>query len=260
MRLTDLTMYPENRTINVWADDGNLVYGQYPHIFLLLAALACLLLLWTPYTFFLFLMQWLRKVDHHRPLRQLAKYKPVYDAYFAPLKDRHHYWFGTLLLSQGILLLVSTLTLNTVPAVGVMVLLGVVMLLLSYMNCMQVYKRRFVFILESAFLVNLILLVCCTLLYRHDESARVIVSSISLSFAFVKFCGIVLWELLLTFYEISRRTKLQTWWSKSLDFITVHPGDHKNLDHSSDGQSEELSSDYHQLPDHSNSRFRDSIL
>ena len=91
----------------VWAIDGNYSYGKYPHVFLLLAAIVCFVLLWIPYTLLLFLMQWLRSVDHHGPLKFIGRYKPLYDAYFAPLKDKHHYWFGLLLLSQGLLLLVS---------------------------------------------------------------------------------------------------------------------------------------------------------
>ena len=74
----------------VWARDGNYTYGGYPHIFLLLAAIACFVLLWMPYTVLLFSMQWLRSVDHHGPLKFIARYKPLYDAYFAPLKDKHH--------------------------------------------------------------------------------------------------------------------------------------------------------------------------
>ena len=101
----------------VWAIDGNYSYGQHPHIFLLLAAIACFVLLWIPYTLLLFSMQWLRSVDHLGPLKFIGRYKPLYDAYFAPLKDKHHYWFGLLLLSQGLLLLVSSLTLYTLPEI-----------------------------------------------------------------------------------------------------------------------------------------------
>jgi hypothetical protein len=101
-----------DRFINiVWAIDGNYSYGQHPHIFLLLIAIACFVLLWIPYTLLLFSMQWLRSVDHLGPLKFIGRYKPLYDAYFAPLRDKHHYWFGLLLLNQGLLLLVSSLTL-----------------------------------------------------------------------------------------------------------------------------------------------------
>ena len=263
MKLTDLTTYPENRMISVWAVDGNLAYGRVPHIFLLLVALACLVFLWTPYTFILLLMQWLRKVDHHRPLRWLPKYKPIYDAYFAPLKDKHDYWFGALLLSQGALLLVSSLTLHTVPAMGVLVLLGVVMLLLFYLNCMQVYKRRLVFIVESAFLINLILLVCGTLYYRYDEDGRVAVTCVCLTLAFIKFCGIVAGEFFLTLSERNWFSRLRIKWTKSLDFITV--GGHRSSEHSTivvrDGDEEGVSSTDHQRTiDKSYCKFRESIL
>ena len=259
MKLTDLATYPENRTISVWAVDGNLVYGHFPHIFLLLVALACLIFLWVPYTFILFLMQWLRKVDHHRPLKQLAKYKPVYDAYFAPLKDRHHYWFGALLLSQGALLLVSSLTLQTVPAVGVLVLLGVLMLLLSYMNCMQVYKRQLVFILESSFLINLILLVCGTLYYKYNEDARVVVTCICLTFALVKFCAIIAWEFFLMLHERVQLDKLHIRWSKSLDAVVIS-NHSRDSEHSVASEGESISSDYHHSPQRLECKFRDSIL
>ena len=40
---------------------------------------------------------WPTEVDH------VIK-SPLYDAYLAPLKHKHHYWFGALLLVRGILL------------------------------------------------------------------------------------------------------------------------------------------------------------
>ena len=90
----DLTL---DRSINVvWVIDGNYSYGCYPHIFLLLAAIASFILLWMPYTLLLSSMQWLRSVDHLGPLKVISRYKPLYDAYFAPLRDKHHYWFGML--------------------------------------------------------------------------------------------------------------------------------------------------------------------
>ena len=125
----------------VWAVDGNFSYGRYPHIFLLLTAIACFVLLWIPYTLLLFSMQWLRSVDHYGPLKFIAQYKPLYDAYFAPLKDKHHYWFGLLLLIQGVLLLVSSLTLYTLPEISVLLLLAISIFLLCYVNSVRPYKR-----------------------------------------------------------------------------------------------------------------------
>ena len=197
LELAHLTNYPSNTTWYVWSIDGRLDYGHFPHIMLLLAALACLLLLWLPYTLLLLLMQWLRRIAHSRTSKWITKYKPVCDAYFAPLKDNHHYWFGVLLLARGILLLISSLTANINPEVCLFLLLAVATLLLCYMNYMQVYKRNSVLILESAFLINLVLLVGGTMYYHGDRGShqKAILVYVSIGIAFVKFCGIVILSL-----------------------------------------------------------------
>ena len=140
----------------MWSIDGRLDYGHLPHITLLLAALACLLFLWLPYTMLLLLMQWMRRTSYSKASKWITRYKPVIDAYFAPLKDQHHYWFGVLLLTQGVLLLISSLTVNINPAVSLFLLLVVATLLLCYMNYKQVYTHKSVLIVESAFLISLL--------------------------------------------------------------------------------------------------------
>lgn len=186
------------RSTQVWAPDGNLTYGHQPHIFLLLAALACLISLWMPYTLLLFSMQWLRRIDHYRPLKLISKYKPVYDAYFAPLRDKHQYWFGVLLLAQGVLLTMSSLTLNIFPFYNVFFLFIVVLLLLCYMNYASVYKRRVVSVFESSFLINLALLVSGVMHYEGNNKARSILLQISISITLLEFLGIILMNLIQT--------------------------------------------------------------
>ena len=193
-----------NSTSIVWALDGNLEYGKYPHGFLLFVVLACLVLLWLPYTLILFSMQWLRKIDHYRPLKLIARYKPVYDAYFAPFKDNHHYWFGVLLLAQGALLLVSSLILNISSVYGLLLLLLIVLLMLCYINFMKVYKRNAITLLESSFYINLILLTA-GMLYLQEVAnyafKQEILLTLSIGIAFIEFCAIVMWNL------ISRKLK-----------------------------------------------------
>ena len=83
--------------------DGRYAYCQFPHILLFITAIAMFVFLWMPYTLLLVLMQWLWKISHLKLLRWIPSLKPVYDA---PLKDKHHYWFGILLLVRGILFVV----------------------------------------------------------------------------------------------------------------------------------------------------------
>ena len=75
---TTLTVYPSEPKIVVWYINGNLLYGRYPHIFLLLVAIATLMLVYLPYTLILFSIQWLRKFSHLRVLRWISKFNPVF--------------------------------------------------------------------------------------------------------------------------------------------------------------------------------------
>ena len=205
LELARLTNYPSDSSLYVWSIDGTLDYGQFPHITLLIMAIACLLILWLPYTMLLFLMQWLRRIPNYRISKWITRYKPVIDAYFAPLKDKHHYWFGVLLLSRGILLLISSLTANINPAVSLFLLHGVAILLLCYMNYIQVYRRKSVLILESAFLINLIVLTAGAMYYNDRESSeKVVLIGLSIGITFIKFCGIVIWSIVQLFPRCRR--------------------------------------------------------
>ena len=200
LELSHLSNYPNKTSYYVWSTDGTLKYGQFPHITLLLMAIGCLLILWLPYTMLLFLMQWLRRIPNFTISKWITRYKPVIDAYFAPLKDKHHYWFGVLLLSRGILLLISSLTASNNPAISPFLLQGVAILLLCYINYKQVYRKKSVLMLESAFLINLIILTGGAM-YYHDSngSEKATLICLSIGIAFIKFCGIVIWSIVQVF-------------------------------------------------------------
>ena len=88
LRLADLKTYPHRQNIRVWALDSNFTYSHHKYVLLLLVTIPCFLFLWMPYTVILFSMQWLRKIDHYKPLKSLAQYKTIHDAYNGPLKDK----------------------------------------------------------------------------------------------------------------------------------------------------------------------------
>ena len=95
-----LKMYPDMSTLIFWSLDGNLRYGQFPRVILCLAVLVAMVFLWIPYTSVaLIFTQWFRKLSYIKICRWTTVYKPFYDCQFACLKDRHHYWHGTLLLA-----------------------------------------------------------------------------------------------------------------------------------------------------------------
>ena len=244
LELSHLTNYPSQSLLYVWSIDGRLDYGRFPHITLLLVAIACLVFLWLPYTILLFLMQWLRRLPHSTMSKWITRYKPVIDAYSAPLKDRHHYWFGVLLLARGVLLLVASLTLNIDPSVSLFLLLGVSTFLLCYVNYMQVYRKVSVLILESTFLINLVILVGGAMYYFADSesSHRITLTYVSIGVAFLKFCGMIVWSIV----QALLRCRRQSSSTESQSYTSVNGED------SVTSQRDEASQEY--------SQFRDSIL
>ena len=186
-------------TLVVWSVDGNMAYFGLPHVFLFLAGLATLLLLWLPYTLQLFLMQWLRKLDHLKCLKWINRFHPVYDAYFAPLKPKHYYWFGILLLARGVLLMTFASTFGVPDSVNLLLLLILTLALLVYMTLVQPYLRGIILALQTSFLVNLALLSGFVMFsYTQPNRATLLSAAVGLSasVAFLQFCGIVVYSII----------------------------------------------------------------
>ena len=129
-----ILQYPQNTSYLVWYLNGNLRYCHHPHIYLFITAIATLLFLWLPYTLLLLFIQPLRRVSHLRPLKWINKLAPVYSACLSTLKDKHQYWFGTMLLVRGILLVILKITSTTNPKLSVFTL-SVVMTTLVIFIC-----------------------------------------------------------------------------------------------------------------------------
>ena len=191
-----IAQYPQKTFYVVWYLDGNLRYCQHPHIYLFLAAIATFIFLWLPYTLLLLLIQPLRRVSHLRPLKWINKLAPVYDAYFSPLKDKHRYWFGAMLLVRGILLVLLTVTSVDNPELNVFVLFLFIAFLFFFISIENVYKRVDVRVLESATLLNLIILSAGTLYRWESYESRSTLLMVSIGITFAQFCVIIGWNLI----------------------------------------------------------------
>jgi predicted outer membrane repeat protein len=193
------SIHADSRTI-VWSADGNLSYCGFPHVLLFVAGLATLLFLWLPYTLLLFLLQWLRRLSHVKILKWVTRFHPVYDAYFAPLKHKHQYWFGVLLLVRGILLVTFASTFSISNTINLLILLFLGIVLLFYMTLVQPYKNTALFLLQSSFLVNLTFLSGFDIFaYTQPNKLKQILMEvafgISAGIVFVQFCAIVLYSM-----------------------------------------------------------------
>ena len=190
-----LLQSPNSSTL-VWSFDGNIPYLGIKHSFLFVVAIAILLVFWLPYTFVLLLIKCLRRHSHHRLLRWVNRLKPLFDSYLGPLKVKHHYWIGLGLLARLVLLLISAVTLTTVPYLAT-----VLITLTAFtfgMFVLDLYKQWFLSVLEACFLFNLSLFFCGSMLIELLRWSKDILACISLGTAFILF-------LVITGYNIKRR-------------------------------------------------------
>ena len=187
-----------NDTQWVWSLDGNIGYFHGLHILVFLAAAFFFIFLWLPYTLLLLLMQWIRRISHLRLLRWVPRLTPFHDAYFAPLKNKHHYWFGVLLVTRCILLVIHMATYTFSPRVNYVLLLVTTALLLMWGNYYRVYRHKYVQLFENFFLLHIVILGAVSLFVDdEDDKERQNLTNVvraSIIIVLFSFCLLVIWK------------------------------------------------------------------
>ena len=182
-------LYP-NGYLAVWTEDGTVPYLSSSHAVLFTVALLCVVFLWAPFMLTLLFIQPLKRVDHLRPLRWINNWKPLFDAYTGPLKDKYHYWIGVLLLAREVILVTSAIASALVPRVNLLVVAVTTALLSLHTN---MYKKWYLSLLEKSFLLNLSFLTC-GLLYIdivQDTVSKMAIAYTSVSITFLQFVCVV---------------------------------------------------------------------
>ena len=199
LHLTVLTTVYKNGTIHegkIWLWQGNRSLHDSKYLGIFIFATVIFLVLWVPYTLVLTFIQPLRRVSHYKCCRWITKLSPVFDSYLAPLKHRHHYFFGMLLLTRGFLLMIIL-----VPSRGLnlhfYVVVALMTLILVHTAVNQPYRSKLVLIFQCVSFGNLIILVA-TIMYLKLEDRRykywILATTLSATVAFVQFCIIVVWS------------------------------------------------------------------
>ena len=186
----------------VWSADGNMDYLSPKHMVLFVVAVVVMLFLWLPYTLVLFLAQWLHMCNCQLMVRFLFKIKPFLDAHYAPLRDKHRYWFGTLHLVRAAILLVSSL----IPAdhsniVTINILASSVVLM--YFGSI-VYNKTVVAMFNMGFFINLTLMTGA-IFYSHSVGgdSRVYVYPL-IGLALLQFVGLLIFKVYSILKNISK--------------------------------------------------------
>ena len=182
-------VYPDSSRRFHWLYDGNIRYLHGKHIPLFMAGVLAFLILSVPYTVVLFFLQCLMKSES-KVFFWVNKWKPLFDAYTGPFKDKYRFWTGLLLVFRSVLFLVFAFNVEGDPAVN---LLSIA--LCAYLLCgvplFGIYKSLSLNILEFSFILNLGTLSTVTIYIRLAGGNQAAAINTSFGIAFATFIGII---------------------------------------------------------------------
>ena len=151
------------------------------------------------YSAFAFFIQWIRRVSHYWFLRWTIRLNPFYDANFAPLKHKHQYWFGLLLLVRGIVFVTFASNFSIPNGVNLLILIIFMGLLQFYMLATSVYKSHALLVFHSSFFLNICFLSGFIIISHTNNKVRSSMQTsatlLSTGIAFLLFCGIILYQI-----------------------------------------------------------------
>ena len=156
-------VYPDGYHRRVWLYDGNVDYLTGKHIPLFIAALILLILISIPFTVTLLCIQWLQKLSNRKVLFWVRRLQPLFDAYTGPYKIKHRYWIGLLLLIRVCLFLVFSFNTSGNPLINMLATSVSMSCLFAYLSLIGgVYKRWWLNLVETIFILNLLILSIAT--------------------------------------------------------------------------------------------------
>ena len=180
-----------NNTYTAWYFDGNVQYLTEGHIVLFILALMTLTLFIIPYTIVL------TGASFFVRYKVINYFKPVFDAYYGPYKDKWRFWFGSRLwVLVAMLIIYITLQYSE----ELMLLLHLILLLLFILvqASIKPFKNALIGWLDLFFMLNYSAVALVTL-YNHSQRSEAIVMTTGMLVvtALVAFIGIVLYHIYL---------------------------------------------------------------
>ena len=176
-------------TLSVWAIDANINYWSTKHLPLVIFALVVFVFLMIPYTLLLLFSPLLeRYFSRFKCCKSLIKFKPLFDAYNGPYKDKYRFWTGLLLLARLVLVAVSTISSNNVTTSIMIIIISTSILSVIALSS-GLYQHKGLDVLECWFLFNIITIAAANI----DKN---VIVQLSISLSLVVFFGILVYHAL----------------------------------------------------------------
>ena len=224
LRITITVFQPTHlaESHTVWHYDGNIVYLGKRHAPLMTAALLLFVLFFIPYTLILFGIQWLQALSHYKLFGWVNKFKPLFDAYTGPYKDKHRYWTGLLLLVRIVLFTVFSTNTSGDPAINLLAIIVVITCLFAYLALFAtgIYKVWLINVLEYSFLLNLIILSASVLYATSVDKPVHLMAQVSVGITLSITAVIIIYHslcVILRMVKAHTNIKITNIWKKKLD-------------------------------------------
>ena len=170
----------------VWPADASIPYTSLGHMPLVVLAILVLLIIVIPFTLILIFQPMMLKLRQDCFQKLCLKFKPLFDAYYGPFKDKSKIWPGLLLGTRLFLVIIASV--STDPKIYLACCTSVVVVLLTLMIGFQgVYTNTYLNILESCFLLNLAVIAIFVNTFYY-------ITLIGVSIALAMFVGILVFH------------------------------------------------------------------
>ena len=203
-------VYPDSSRRFHWLYDGNIRYLHGKHIPLFLAGVLAFLLLSVPYTLVLLFLQSLMK-SQSRVFFWVNKWKPLFDAYTGPFKDKYRFWTGLLLFFRSVLFLIFAFNVDGDPALNLLAII-VCTHLLCATTLLGLYKSFILNVLEFSFILNLGLLSAAALYIQSASGTQAVATNVSFVIVFALFVGIVIYHIRIQLRKMQILQSLFHWY------------------------------------------------
>ena len=168
--------YPDGSQETVWLPDGNVQYIRGKHVALVIVALF-ITLVGAPYTFLLFLWQWIVRAPRWMIFKwtKNTKLNAFITVHHAPYNSEYRYWTGLLLLVRLILYVTASVTVSDNPQVSLLVtniLVGGLFFVNKCIRNLKVYKKSITDVVETIIYFNLLALTSFSLYHFKTDSTK----------------------------------------------------------------------------------------
>ena len=186
-------IYPDSSSDILWLYDPNIPYFTPSRIpFFIISFI--IIAFGTVYTVLLLFGQWIRKIKGVKLLRcfQSSRYNAFIDAYHGPFIPKHRYWIGVLLLTRIIHHILSFVLDESTHLLIVSSMVYTLLILKQLLT--KVYRKWLISIVETSYLINLLLFSVSTYYVSITNRNQVDVANTLVAIAFIMFIGIVLYH------------------------------------------------------------------